>query len=89
MPVVMLCHVDTAMLLHLTSYIIHLLTCCAPMRILTIPQPTLNFAIHLHGRLVVLAPFPYLFGSLRQPGSAPASSCSGQAIEGLLIMFAH
>ena len=54
------------------------------MRILTIPQPTLSFAIHLHGRLVVLAPFPYLFGSLRQPGSAPASSCSGQAIEVLL-----
>ena len=34
------------------------------MRILTIPQPTLSFAIHLHGRLVVLAPFPYLFRSL-------------------------
>jgi hypothetical protein len=33
------------------------MTCCAPMRILTIPQPTLTFAIHLHGRLVVLAPF--------------------------------
>ena len=53
------------------------------MRILTIPQPTLSFAIHLHGRLVVLAPFPYLFRSLRQRVSAPASSCSGQAIEGL------
>ena len=53
---------------------------------LTMRQPTLSFAIHLHGRLVVLAPFPYLFGSLRQPGSAPASSCSGQAIEGLYLI---
>ena len=50
---------------------------------LTMRQPTLTFAIHLHGRLVVLAPFPYLFGSLRQPGSAPASLVSGQDREGL------
>ena len=54
------------------------------MRILTIPQPTLSFAIHLHGRLVVLAPFPYLFRSLRQRGSAPASSCSGLSNRGLI-----
>ena len=51
---------------------------------LTMRQPTLSFAIHLHGRLVVSAPFPYLFGSLRQPGSAPASLVSGQDREGLL-----
>ena len=59
------------------------------MRILTIPQPTLNFAILLHGRLVVLAPFPYLFGSLRQPGSAPASVVSGQDREGLYFYLAQ
>ena len=81
MPVVILCHVDTA----ITSIFQFSSTCCAPMSRLTMRQPTLNFAIHLHGRLVVLAPFPYLFGSLRQPGSAPASLVSGQDRKGLLF----
>ena len=56
---------------------------------LTMRQPTLTFAIHLHGRLVVLAPFPYLFRSLRQRGSAPASLVSGQDREGLYSFVLH
>ena len=64
---------------------VNYLDLCAPIvRFPNASQPTLTFAIHLHGRLVVLAPFPYLFRSLRQRGSAPASSCSGLSNRGLI-----
>ena len=42
------------------------------MRSSNASQPTLSFAIHLHGRLVVLAPFPCLF---RSPSSARLCTC--------------
>ena len=62
-------------------------TCCADSKVSERLAAYPLLRSFLRGRLMVLAPFPALFRSLRQRGSAPASSCSGQAIEGLYVVI--
>ena len=71
------------MFFHVDVIIYFVLTCCADSKVSERLAAYPLLRSFLRGRLVVLAPFPALFRSLRQRGSAPASSCSGQAIEGL------
>ena len=59
-------------------------TCCADSKVSERLAAYPFLRSFLRGRLVVLAPFPALFRSLRQRGSAPASSCSGQSNRGLI-----
>ena len=63
-------------------------TCCADSKVSErlAAYPLLRSL--LRGRLVVLAPFPALFRSLRQRGSAPASLVAGHNREGLYASVA-
>ena len=60
------------------------MTCCADSKVSERLAAYPLLRSFLRGRLVVLAPFPALFRSLRQRGSAPASSCSGLSMGGLI-----